>query len=244
MIRISNAGLTLSLMSGVALLSLTATQSSFAKLNSQKQKLGYAIGQQVGETIKTQGLEVDVDSLAKSVKDVLAGKKSELSFEEMRLVMKSAFEETQKKTAKEAEENTKKGKEYLEANKKKPGIVVAASGLQYKVVKEGKGDSPGDDDVVKCHYSGKLINGTEFDSSYARKEPAEFPVKGVIAGWTEALKTMKTGEKRELYIPSDLAYGPGGRPGIPPNSVLVFDIELLEIKKGAAKAEAPPPAGK
>lgn len=213
---------------------------AYAKLDTQKKKMGYAIGQQIGEKIKSQGMEVDVDSMAKSIKDVLAGKKSEMSMEDMRKVMMEAQAEAQSKMTKMADENGKKGKEFLEANKKKPGIVTTPSGLQYKMIKEGTGDKPTDDDIVKCHYSGKLIDGTEFDSSYARKEPAEFPVTQVIKGWTEALKTMKAGEKRELFIPSELAYGPGGRPGIPPSSVLIFQIELIEIKKGAAKAMSIP----
>jgi FKBP-type peptidyl-prolyl cis-trans isomerase len=217
---------------GVSIVACNTGHARKEKLETQKDKLSYAIGQQVGETIKNQGLEVDVQVLAQSIEDVTSGKKSLLTFEELRGAMMQAQKDAQAKQAKVGEENTKIGQEYLEKNKKNKDVVVTPSGLQYKVVKEGTGAVPKDSDTVVCHYRGKLINGTEFDSSYSRNEPAEFPVMGVIPGWTEALKTMKVGEKRELYIPSDLAYGAQGRPGIPPNSVLIFDIELLEIKKG------------
>ena len=130
-----------------------------------------------------------------------------------------------------SEKNKVAGTAYLEANKKKDGVKVTASGLQYKVLKEGKGDSPKKEDSVLANYKGALIDGTEFDSSYKRGAPSEFPVQGVISGWTEALLTMKPGEKRELYIPSNLAYGDQGRPGIPPASVLVFEIELVSVNK-------------
>jgi FKBP-type peptidyl-prolyl cis-trans isomerase len=174
---------------------------------------------------------VDVDVLASSIKDVLKGNKSQLSPEDMRAAMMAAQQDMQAKMAKEGEANMKKGTDFLAANKSKEGVTTTPSGLQYKVVQPGKGATPTDKDTVVCHYKGTLIDGTEFDSSYKRGEPAEFPVSGVIAGWTESLKTMKEGEKRQLFIPSELAYGPQGRPGIPPNSVLLFDIELLTVKK-------------
>jgi FKBP-type peptidyl-prolyl cis-trans isomerase FkpA/FKBP-type peptidyl-prolyl cis-trans isomerase FklB len=210
-----------------------------AKLESQKQKMSYAIGQQIGNSIKSEGLDVDVDVLASSIKDVLKGNKSQLTPEQMQEVMISAQMEMQQKQAQAAEGNLKKGQEFLEANKSKEGVKTTPSGLQYKVVAEGKGATPGDNDTVVCHYKGTLIDGTEFDSSYKRNAPAEFPVNGVIRGWTEALKTMKEGEKRQLFIPADLAYGPQGRPGIPGNSVLIFDIELISVKKAPAAAAKP-----
>ncbi|MEO5667633.1 MAG: FKBP-type peptidyl-prolyl cis-trans isomerase [Bdellovibrionota bacterium] len=205
-----------------------------AKLDTQKKKVSYVIGQQIGESMKTQGVDIDVDVLATSIKDVLKGNKAQLTPEEMRATMMAAQQEMMAKQSKEGEANAKKGSDFLEANKSKEGVKVTASGLQYKVITPGKGATPTDKDSVVCHYKGTLIDGTEFDSSYKRNEPAEFPVTGVIHGWTEALKTMKEGEKRQLFIPSDLAYGPQGRPGIPPNSVLIFDIELIKVKKGAA----------
>jgi FKBP-type peptidyl-prolyl cis-trans isomerase len=214
-----------------------------AKLDTQKKKVSYAIGQQIGETIKQQGLEVDLDVLKKSIQDVMAGKKSELSMEDMRTAMMQAQKDTQEKQAKMGEENLKKGQEFLEANKKKEGFITTETGLQYKITKEGTGATPSDQDTVVCHYKGTLTDGTEFDSSYSRNQPAEFPVMGVIPGWTEALKTMKVGEKRELVIPANLAYGPSPRPGIPANSVLKFDIELIEIKKAPATPAAPAKKG-
>jgi FKBP-type peptidyl-prolyl cis-trans isomerase FkpA/FKBP-type peptidyl-prolyl cis-trans isomerase FklB len=145
-----------------------------------------------------------------------------------------------KKQTETAEKNLKAGKDYLEKNKSAPNVKVTASGLQYVVEKEGEGKSPGKDDNVKVHYTGTLTNGEKFDSSVDRGQPAEFPVGGVIPGWTEALMLMKEGSKYKLVIPSDLAYGPMGRPGIPPNSVLLFDVELLEVKKGEAHPGVPP----
>jgi len=149
------------------------------------------------------------------------------------------------KQAKEAAENLAAGTAFLEANKAKEGVKVLPSGLQYKVVKEGTGNTPTADDKVKTHYRGTLIDGTEFDSSYKRNQPAEFGVTKVIKGWTEALQLMKVGGKWELYIPANLAYGQRGRPSIPANSTLIFEIELLEIVKAdpaANKARASQPS--
>jgi FKBP-type peptidyl-prolyl cis-trans isomerase FkpA/FKBP-type peptidyl-prolyl cis-trans isomerase FklB len=207
------------------------------KLETQKQKMSYAIGQQIGKSMKAQELDVDVDALAMSIKDALKGANSRMTDDEIRATMQTAQEEMMKKQNQAGEENLKKGADFLAANKAKEGVVTTPSGLQYKVVAPGTGATPADGDMVTCHYKGTLIDGTEFDSSYKRNEPAEFPVNGVIPGWTEALKTMKEGEKRQLFIPSDLAYGPQGRPSIPANSVLIFDIELIKVAK-APKAGA------
>lgn len=206
-----------------------------AKLDTQKKKVSYVIGQQIGESIKGQGVDVDVDVLANSIKDVIKGKESQLTPEEMRAAMMAAQQEMATQQAKEGEANLKTGADFLAANKAKEGVKTTESGLQYKVITAGKGATPKDTDTVTCHYKGTLIDGKEFDSSYKRGQPAEFPVNGVIAGWTEALKTMKEGEKRELFIPANLAYGPQGRPGIPPNSVLIFEIELVKVNKAAGK---------
>ncbi len=132
---------------------------------------------------------------------------------------------------KDGEAAKKAGEDFLAANAKKPGVKVLPSGLQYKVLKSGNGPSPKATDTVKTHYHGTFINGKVFDSSVERGEPVEFPVNGVIKGWTEALQLMKVGDKWQLFIPSDLAYGPDGQGPIPPNSVLVFDVELLGISK-------------
>jgi len=216
-----------------------------AKPKTDKQKVSYAIGQQIGESIKSQQMDVDVDMLARSIKDVMKGKESALTRDEMREAMMNAQRSAEEKQTAEAEKNKAAGQEFLEKNKSVEGVQSTESGLQYKVVQEGSGAMPKAEDMVKVHYKGTLIDGKEFDSSYTRGEPAEFPVNRVIPGWTEALQLMKVGEKRQLWIPSELAYGPVPRPGIPGNSVLVFDVELLEImKQDAAPKSAPRPKKK
>jgi len=148
----------------------------------------------------------------------------------MNIMMAQQKKMMEKRTAK-GDSNKKEGEAFLVKNKAKKGITTTQSGLQYEVLKTVKtGKKPTTKDKVKVHYKGTLLDGTEFDSSYKRNKPAEFPVTGVIKGWTEALQLMKVGEKYKLYIPSNLAYGPRGRPSIPANSVLIFEIELIEIK--------------
>jgi len=210
-----------------------------ANLNDDNKRISYAIGQQIGQNLKTSGVEVDTDTLALSMRDALKGK-SEMKPEEMQQAMQKLQENMKKKQAEAGEKNMKEGKDYLEKNKAKEGVKTTSSGLQYTVEKEGTGKTPTREDEVKVHYTGTLINGEKFDSSMDRGQPAEFPVGGVIPGWTEALLLMKEGAKYKLVIPSELAYGPMGRPGIPPNSVLLFDVELLEVKKGAAKEAGKP----
>ncbi len=195
-------------------------------LETEMQKVSYIIGTQIARSIKSQNIDVNVDSLAQGIKDALAGGELALSQTEMKTVY-GAWQ--QKMKAKRAAENLAKGKAFLEANKAKEGVKVTDSGLQYKVIEEGTGESPTASDKVRVHYRGRLINGQEFDSSYKRGEPAEFPVTGVIKGWTEALQLMKEGAKWELYIPPELAYGTQDRPGLPGNSTLIFEVELLEI---------------
>jgi FKBP-type peptidyl-prolyl cis-trans isomerase FklB len=197
-----------------------------SSLKTELDKVSYAIGVQLGQNFKVQGIEVNVESLAQGLGDAMAGKELALSQDEIRKVMTS-FQ--QRMMAKQGAKNLAEGKAFLEANKTKEGVKVLPSGLQYKVIREGTGKTPTVDGKVKTHYRGTLINGTEFDSSYKRNKPAEFPVRGVIKGWTEALLLMKEGAKWELYIPANLAYGERGRPSIPPNSTLVFEIELLEV---------------
>jgi len=214
-------------------------------LKTEVEKVSYIIGTQIARNFKTQEIVVDLDSLMMGLKDALEGKQLALSQEEMQQVF-TRFQQQMRakqaaKQAKEAAANLAAGNAYLEANKAKEGVKVLPSGLQYKVIKEGTGNTPTADDKVKTHYRGTLINGTEFDSSYKRNKPAEFPVKGVIKGWTEALQLMKEGGKWELYIPANLAYGQRGRPNIPANSTLIFEIELLEVTKPAAPAQAAQP---
>ncbi len=205
---------------------------------SDVEKVSYAIGQQIGNNLKSQEVDVDIDMLAQSIKEAKEGKESRMTREEMQKAMMNMQKMRMDKRKKDGEANKKKGSDHLEKNKTSEGVKTLESGLQYKVVTEGKGVKPKETDVVKVHYKGTLISGKEFDSSYKRKKPAEFPVNGVIKGWTEALLLMSTGSKWQLTIPSDLAYGPSGRPGIPPNSVLLFDVELLEIVDKKAKANS------
>ena len=210
----------------------TAQASMF---QTEQDKISYIIGTQIAQSIKKQGVEVNLEPLMWGLRDVLEGNTLKLTQAETQKVYQ-AFQQRMRdkqaaERAKQAVENLAKGKAFLEANKTKEGVKVLPSGLQYKIIKEGTGETPTADDKVKTHYRGRLIDGTEFDSSYKRNQPAEFPVKGVIKGWTEALQLMKTDAKWELYIPADLAYGERGRPSIPPNSVLIFEIELLEIVK-------------
>jgi FKBP-type peptidyl-prolyl cis-trans isomerase FkpA/FKBP-type peptidyl-prolyl cis-trans isomerase FklB len=204
-------------------------------LQTDEEKVSYAIGQQIGGNMKSQGIAVNTTVLAASIEDALAGKPARMKPEEMQAAMMKMRESMMAKQDAAGKENKEKGDSFLAENKKKPNIKVTASGLQYEVITEGKGNSPKATDTVKVHYAGTLLDGTKFDSSYDRNEPAEFPVGGVIRGWTEALQLMKPGSKYKLAIPSDLAYGPQGRPSIPPNSVLLFEVELLEVKGSVAK---------
>jgi FKBP-type peptidyl-prolyl cis-trans isomerase FkpA/FKBP-type peptidyl-prolyl cis-trans isomerase FklB len=186
---------------------------------------------QFGKDMKNRGMDLDMKAFNLAVEDVMKGKESRLKEEDIRNAFQKMSEEIMKKQTAKAAENVKIGADFLEKNKKKPGVIVTKSGLQYRVVTEGKGPMPQATDVVKVHYKGTLIDGTEFDSSYKRNQPAEFPLNQVIPGWTEALQLMKVGSKHEVVIPSALGYGERGNQSIPGNSVLVFDVELLEIKK-------------
>ena len=198
-------------------------------LDNDKAKYSYAVGQQIGKNMKSQNIEIDVDAFALAVKQQLKGEASLLSEDDIRKALSNMAESRNKVRREEAEKNKATGTEFLAKNKEKNGVKTTSSGLQYEVITEGKGKNPKAESNVKVHYKGTLIDGTEFDSSYSRNAPAEFPVNRVIPGWTEALQLMTVGSKWKLYIPSDLAYGESGRPGIPPNSVLVFEVELLEI---------------
>jgi FKBP-type peptidyl-prolyl cis-trans isomerase FklB len=206
-------------------------------LKDDKDKVSYSIGLNIGRNMKQEGLDINPDALAAAMKDVFAGAKPQLTDEEVQQVMQDFQKKMMAKQMAVREEglakNKVEGEKFLADNKKKEGIKTTASGLQYKVIKDGTGKTPKASDTVKTHYRGTLINGTEFDSSYKRGEPAEFPVNGVIKGWTEALQLMKEGAKWQLFIPSELAYGErGAGKDIGPNSTLIFDIELLSVKAG------------
>lgn len=207
------------------------------KLDTDQKRASYSIGQQLGKNFKDNNVDFDADVLVMALKDVKEGKTSKMTQEEMGKAMQKLQEMAQAKQGQVAEDNKKKGDEFLAKNKSNPNVKTTESGLQYVVEKEGTGAVPKETDEVKVHYTGTLVDGTKFDSSVDRGQPAEFPVNGVIKGWTEALVMMKEGSKYKLTIPAELAYGPMGRPGIPPNSVLLFDVELLEVKKAQASAQ-------
>lgn len=209
-------------------------------LTTQEAKLGYMIGTNMASQLEASQLfeQIDVDALVAAFKDKAEGKDPRMTNEEMAQAQ-AAFEEKlraeQDKVAEEnrlkGEANKAKGVEYLAEHAKKEGVTKTESGLQYEVLREGKGDQPKAESTVKVHYSGKTIDGTEFDSSYERGAPTEFPVAGVIPGFSEGLQLMKTGAKYRLTIPSDQAYGPQAPPKIGPNQVLIFEVELIEVIK-------------
>ncbi len=205
------------------------------KLDTDQKKASYAIGQQIGGNMKQQDIDIDSEIMAMAMKDAIKGD-SKMTKDEIQQAMKTLQESVMKKQQEASVENKKKGTDFLEKNKTAEGVKVTASGLQYKVEKEGEGKIPTKTDTVKAHYKGTLIDGTQFDSSYDRGQPAEFPVQGVIPGWSEALQLMKVGSKYKLFIPPELAYGATARPGIPANSVLIFEVELLDIVKPGSDA--------
>jgi FKBP-type peptidyl-prolyl cis-trans isomerase FklB len=204
-------------------------------LNTQKDKISYAIGMNVGKNLERQSVEVDPAILEQGVKDTLAGGKTLMTEQEAQTVLTELATEARKKQEEKmqaaGEANKKQGDAFLAANKTKEGVVTLPSGLQYKILKEGTGPKPTATDSVSCNYRGTLIDGKEFDSSYKRGQPATFPVNGVIKGWTEALQLMPVGSKWQLFIPPDLAYGArGAGADIGPDATLTFEVELLSIQ--------------
>lgn len=214
------------------------TSTAITEQSGEVQKVGYSLGFDMGENLKDGADDMDLEAFYTGLKDAYANKESALTREQMEEVMRTYLERKQteldKKTEEKAAANKTAGATFLAENAKKEGVQTTASGLQYKVIKEGSGQSPKATDTVTVNYEGKLLDGTIFDSSYERGEPISFPLDQVIAGWTEGLQLMKPGGQYELYIPSDLAYGETGNPMIEPNSVLIFKIELLD--EAAAKA--------
>ncbi|MDA1052584.1 MAG: FKBP-type peptidyl-prolyl cis-trans isomerase [Planctomycetota bacterium] len=195
----------------------------------------YGIGTNIGRSLKADGLEINVEALAQGIKDVLANAAPRLTEAQVSVALKAFQQEMDAKAATRAkvagEKNLREGKAFLATNKAKQGVVTLASGLQYAVLKIGKGPPPKVTDTVRTHYHGTLLDGTVFDSSVERNEPATFQVGGVIRGWTEALQLMQVGSKWRLFVPSELAYGPRGAGGdIGPHAVLIFDVELLAIE--------------
>ena len=220
----------------------TAKTAAPLALKTAKDKFSYAIGMKTGESLKKQSVPVDPSIMARGMRDALAGKTA-MTDEEAQAaitaVQMDIRKKMQEKMAVEGAENKKKGEAFLAENKSKPGVVTLPDGLEYKIITEGKGPKPTTSDTVECNYRGTLIDGKEFDSSYKRGKPAQFPVTGVIKGWTEALQLMPVGSKWQLFIPADLAYGERSpSPDIGPDDTLIFEIELLSITE--KKQENPP----
>jgi FKBP-type peptidyl-prolyl cis-trans isomerase len=206
-------------------------------LASDKAKISYAIGQNIAANIKAQNIDLDPKVVGYAVTTGLKGDKPELSQEEQQKAIQALQQAAQARAQAEAEKNKGATTEFLAKNKEKQGVKTTASGLQYEVVKEGKGKKPTLKDKVTVHYTGTLVSGQKFDSSHDRGQPAEFPVNGIIKGWQEALQLMPEGSVFRLYIPPELGYGAQAQPGIPPYSALIFDVELIKVQKGDSKKQ-------
>ena len=217
-----------------------AAEQKAQKPQETRDKVSYSIGADIGNNLKRSDFDLNPAFLAQGITDAFAGK-SVMTEEEMKTTLQNFQAELQTKMqAKQkalGEKNKAASEKFLEENKKKEGVVTTASGLQYKIIKAGTGAKPKTTDTVSVNYRGTLIDGTEFDKS---KEPVTFPVEGVIPGWVEALQLMPVGSKWQLVIPPSLAYGENAPPAIGPNQVLIFEVELLDIKKPEAKSEAKP----
>lgn len=200
-------------------------------LEEQASMLGYTIGAQMAGGLKAQGLEeaINIEALKLAIDDVLSGKEPQLNEEQMQAAMMAHQQAVMAELKAKADANLAAGEKFLEENGKADGVVTTESGLQYQVLREGKGAKPAESDTVKVHYLGKLIDGTQFDSSYDRGTPAEFPIGGVIPGFSEGLQAMNEGAKYRLVIPAGIAYGENAPPSIGANQVLIFEVELIEV---------------
>ena len=231
-IRLFTAALAMTILSACS-----QGQKGRVELKNEMDSVSYAIGTDIGQNFKESKLDsVNIDAIAMGLRDGLDGTSAMTDEVLQGVVQTFMMRKQQEKMAEDqakGEVNKVAGEKYLAENGKKAGVETTASGLQYEVVTMGTGPKPTATDEVKVHYTGRLIDGTEFDSSVSRGEPAVFPVGQVIPGWVEGIQLMPVGSKFKFHIPSDLAYGSGGAPGgtIPPNSVLIFDVELLEIMK-------------
>ena len=205
------------------------------ELNTDEQKLGYIIGMDIGNSLRQQGAEVDLDALIDAISATYRNEELSMTPEEAAAIREECVQKRQAsqqaESAVSGQANLVEGQTFLAENKLKEGVKTTASGLQYKVLNMGDGAKPVATDTVKVHYSGKLLDGTEFDSSYARNEPISFALNRVIAGWTEGVQLMPIGSKFIFYIAPELGYGEAGGGPIPPNSTLVFEVELLDIEK-------------
>jgi FKBP-type peptidyl-prolyl cis-trans isomerase len=228
-IRSLTIGVVVLAAAGFAAFRLAAQQAP--ALESQQQRVSYAIGLNLGRSLAAQKVKTDFDSLTRGIRDGLAGT-SAMDDQQIQQTMQELEQDMRSQRTAAGEKHQAEGAKFLAENEKKPGIQKTASGLQYQIVTAGDGPKPKATDKVKVHYRGTLIDGTEFDSSYSRDEPAVFPANRVIPGWTEALQMMPVGSKWKLFIPSALAYGAqGAGAAIPPNATLIFEVELLGIEQ-------------
>lgn len=222
-------------------------ESAAPGLSSDKQKVAYGIGFRMGNDLRTNQLsaeDVDIQALARGVSDAINKKKPAVGEDDLRKAMMNFQQSLQERMKVVGDKNKKDGEAFLAANKNKDGVKTTPSGLQYKVIKSGNGATPGPTDNVKANYKGTLLDGTVFDSSSDQGGPVEFPVNHVIKGWTEALQLMKVGDKWQLFIPSNLAYGEAGNGPIGPNAALVFELELVDVSKGETLPGMMLPGGK
>jgi FKBP-type peptidyl-prolyl cis-trans isomerase FklB len=217
----------------MAMMALTATSALAQDLTSEKGKLSYAVGWDIGKDIERRGAEFDVETLIAAIRDSAAGKEPQVPSEEMVAMLTALQQKVRQEQAeafqKLAEENRVKSEEFLTSNRSKNGIVALPSGIQYRIIEEGEGSRPTMESTVKVHYRGSKINGHEFDSSFARGVPEQFTVNSVLKGWQEVLPLMKTGSTWQIFVPPELAFGPRGNPPVGPNEALIFDLKLVEI---------------
>ena len=217
-------------------------QEKSPPLKDQKDKFSYSIGVNIGSNLSKQNIPVNPDAITAGIKDAIAGK-PQLTPDQIKEVMATFEKDMEQKQKAAGEKNASEGTKFLEENKKKDGVKTTGSGLQYKALKQGTGAQPKESDTVTVNYRGTLINGTEFDSSYKRGQAATFPLSGVIKGWTEGLQLMKVGSKYQLFVPPNLGYGDRAvGPDISPNSTLIFEVELLDIKPAETTGTSPAPS--
>jgi len=218
-----------------ALITLMSGSVMAQDVSTEKGKLSYAVGWDIGEDIKRRGTEFDVDTIITAIRDSAAGRDSQVPTEEMTTLLTALQQKVRQEQAeafrKLAEENQQKSTEFLAANAAKSGVVVLPSGVQYRIIDEGEGARPGMESTVKVHYRGSKMNGLEFDSSFARGVPEEFTVNSVLRGWQEVLPLMKTGATWQVFVPPEMAFGARGNPPVGPNEALTFDLKLVEIIK-------------